>query len=418
MVNISERPAEVADRAVPGHWEGDLIVGAESKSAIGTLVERTTRFVMLLHLPDGHGALAVQNAVVDKMTQLPDHLRRSLTWDQGKEMSNHLAIAEAAALDIYFCDPHSPWQRGSNENTNGLLRQYFVKGTDLSAFPADYLDFVATKLNTRPTRHWPGKHQQKPSTNYCHNRSNHPVLQPPPETAGRNRCITGHSAGSAPVDRSGGLRNAPSDGVDPPARQGLQWVDRDDHGHPAAMVEDRRSDCRYRPLLACGVVVGQKPDSGEFHQQLIGDLADVIGESVAGQCLHDTGSVGQGRRGAVHIESALPGAGQYLFEATGKQWVSGCAAFDPGLLFLCRVPRGEGDSEGRGVTDPLAGCADRPLAGVLERGDHQRIADAFDNRSGVTEFVGKIECRRSAACAIGRAVSTRDATTAIAGPNE
>jgi len=152
MVNISERPPEVADRAVPGHWEGDLIVGAESKSAIGTLVERTTRFVMLLHLPDDHGALAVQNAVVDKMTQLPEHLRRSLTWDQGTEMSNHLAIAEAAALDIYFCDPHSPWQRGSNENTNGLLRQYFAKGTDLSVFPADYLDFVATKLNTRPRK--------------------------------------------------------------------------------------------------------------------------------------------------------------------------------------------------------------------------------------------------------------------------
>ena len=152
MVNISERPPEVADRAVPGHWEGDLIVGAESKSAIGTLVERTTRFVMLLHLPDDHGALAVQNAIVDKMTQLPEHLRRSLTWDQGTEMSNHLAIAEAAALDIYFCDPHSPWQRGSNENTNGLLRQYFAKGTDLSVFPADYLDFVATKLNTRPRK--------------------------------------------------------------------------------------------------------------------------------------------------------------------------------------------------------------------------------------------------------------------------
>jgi transposase, IS30 family len=152
MVNISARPAEVADRAVPGHWEGDLIVGAESKSAIGTLVERTTRFVMLLHLPQDHSALAVQNAIVEKMTELPGHLRRSLTWDQGKEMSNHIAIAKAAALDIYFCDPHSPWQRGSNENTNGLLRQYFAKGADLSVFPADYLDFVATKLNTRPRK--------------------------------------------------------------------------------------------------------------------------------------------------------------------------------------------------------------------------------------------------------------------------
>ena len=152
MVNISERPAEVADRAVPGHWEGDLIVGTESKSAIGTLVERTTRFVMLLHLPHDHGAETVQHAIVETMTQLPEHMRRSLTWDQGRELSNHLAIAEAAALNIYFCDPHSPWQRGSNENTNGLLRQYFAKGTDLSVFPADYLDYVATKLNTRPRK--------------------------------------------------------------------------------------------------------------------------------------------------------------------------------------------------------------------------------------------------------------------------
>jgi IS30 family transposase len=152
MVNISERPPEVEDRAVPGHWEGDLIMGAESKSAIGTLVERTTRFAMLLHLPDDHGALAVQDAIVAKMTQLPAILRKTLTWDQGCEMANHIAIAEAAQLDIYFCDPHSPWQRGTNENTNGLLRQYFAKGTNLSVFPADYLDYVATKLNTRPRK--------------------------------------------------------------------------------------------------------------------------------------------------------------------------------------------------------------------------------------------------------------------------
>jgi transposase, IS30 family len=152
MVNISQRPAEVADRAVPGHWEGDLILGAAGKSAIGTLVERTTRFLMLLHLPDDHGALAVQQAIVAKMVQLPAILRKTLTWDQGCEMANHIAIAEAAQLEIYFCDPHSPWQRGSNENTNGLLRQYFAKGTDLSIFPADYLDYVANKLNRRPRK--------------------------------------------------------------------------------------------------------------------------------------------------------------------------------------------------------------------------------------------------------------------------
>jgi IS30 family transposase len=151
MVNISERPPEVADRAVPGHWEGDLVLGGtKSASAIGTLVERSTRFVMLLHLPGDHGALSVQNAIVEKMTQLPDHLRRSLTWDQGKEMANHLAIAAATDLDIYFCDPHSPWQRGSNENTNGLLRQYFPKGADLSVYGAHYLDYVAAELNGRP----------------------------------------------------------------------------------------------------------------------------------------------------------------------------------------------------------------------------------------------------------------------------
>jgi IS30 family transposase len=127
-------------------------VGAHSKSAIGTVVERTTRFVMLLHLPDDHGALAVQEAIVAKMAALPAILRKTLTWEQGSEMANHIAIAAAAQLDIYFCDPHSPWQRGTNENTNGLLRQYFAKGTDLSVFPADYLDYVATKLNTRPRK--------------------------------------------------------------------------------------------------------------------------------------------------------------------------------------------------------------------------------------------------------------------------
>ena len=151
MVNISKRPPEVADRAVPGHWEGDLILGStKSGSAIGTVVERSTRFVMLLYLPDNHGALAVQNAIVDKMSELPEHLRRSLTWDQGSEMANHIAIAKATDMDIYFCDPHSPWQRGSNENTNGLLRQYFPKGTDLSLHGPGILDNVAAELNGRP----------------------------------------------------------------------------------------------------------------------------------------------------------------------------------------------------------------------------------------------------------------------------
>jgi transposase, IS30 family len=149
---ISARPAEVADRAVPGHWEGDLIIGQDSGSAIGTLVERVSGFVLLLHLPGDHGALAVQHAMIATMAELPDTLRRTLTWDQGVEMSNHAKIAEATQLDIYFCDPHSPWQRASNENTNGLLRQYFPKGTDLSVHGPGYLDFVAAEMNNRPRK--------------------------------------------------------------------------------------------------------------------------------------------------------------------------------------------------------------------------------------------------------------------------
>lgn len=152
MVNISERPPEVEERAVPGDWEGDLICGALNKSAIGTLVERATGYVMLLHLPDNHGADAVAHAMIEAMAKLPQTLRRTLTWDQGIEMANHIQIADATDLDIYFCDPHSPWQRGTNENTNGLLRQYFPKGADLSVFAPDYLDHVATKLNRRPRK--------------------------------------------------------------------------------------------------------------------------------------------------------------------------------------------------------------------------------------------------------------------------
>jgi len=152
MVMISQRPAEAADRAVPGHWEGDLILGKEGKPAIGTLVERSTRFVLLLHLPGSHDAATVAAAMSEAMGGLPAQLRRSLTWDQGYEMSNHRQIALDTGLAVYFCDPHSPWQRGSNENTNGLLRQYFPKGSDLSAHSREHLQAVAAELNTRPRK--------------------------------------------------------------------------------------------------------------------------------------------------------------------------------------------------------------------------------------------------------------------------
>jgi IS30 family transposase len=165
---ISARSPDVDDRAVPGHWEGDLILGLRS-SAIGTLVERTTRFTMLLHLPPmpghdtvarakngpalaGHGAEAVRDAIGRAIATLPQLLRQSLTWDQGAEMAQHAQLRVASGLQIYFCDPHSPWQRGTNENTNGLLRQYFPKGTDLECASADDLAAVAFTLNSRPRK--------------------------------------------------------------------------------------------------------------------------------------------------------------------------------------------------------------------------------------------------------------------------
>jgi IS30 family transposase len=164
MIMISDRPPEAADRAVPGHWEGDLIIGRGARSAIGTLVERSSRYVMLLHLPHGRTAEDVRAALTRQIMKLPAELRRTLTWDQGKEMAAHVRFATDTQMQVYFCDPHSPWQRGSNENTNGLLRQYFPSDTDLSLHSAAHLNAVARELNNRPrqTLDW-----MKPSEVFC-----------------------------------------------------------------------------------------------------------------------------------------------------------------------------------------------------------------------------------------------------------
>jgi len=164
MILISDRPPEIEDRAVPGHWEGDLIIGKGGRSAIGTLVERSSRYVVLLHLPHGRTAEDVRAALTRQISKLPAELRRTLTWDQGKEMADHVRFSTDTNMVVYFCDPHSPWQRGSNENTNGLLRQYFPSKADLSLHSAAQLNAVARELNNRPrqTLNW-----MKPSEVFC-----------------------------------------------------------------------------------------------------------------------------------------------------------------------------------------------------------------------------------------------------------
>jgi IS30 family transposase len=165
MINIKDRPSEIEDRQIPGHWEADLIIGKDNHSAIGTLVERTTRYTMLLHLPNGYSADKVRDAMIDKLKEVSPSILKTLTYDQGSELARHKDIEKALDINIYFCDPHSPWQRGTNENTNRLLRDWFPKSTDLSVHSEEYLDYVADKLNERP-RETLGFHTPKYQWNY------------------------------------------------------------------------------------------------------------------------------------------------------------------------------------------------------------------------------------------------------------
>ena len=147
---ITDRPAQASDRAIPGHWEGDLILGKGARSAVGTLVERSSRYVVLLHLPNGRTAESVRVALTRQLSKMPAELRRTLTWDQGKEMAEHARFTVDTNIDVFFCDPHSPWQRGSNENSNGLLRQYLPRNADLSTYTRADLVAIARQLNSRP----------------------------------------------------------------------------------------------------------------------------------------------------------------------------------------------------------------------------------------------------------------------------